>query len=185
MLLLLCLWVARNIGRSRTGRAFAALRENEKAAATLGVDLTRAKLLAFAVSGAMAGLAGAMFVSASRIAEPTTWTTAKSLVLVAMVMIGGLGSLSGAVLGAFVVFGLPPLLDFANDWVVSIGTGTLLLVVIVRLRGGLAGLVQTARHRLVDTLNTLDQPPPVTARGDGAAHTNGVTPERSKADALA
>ena len=158
LLLILCLWVARNIGRSRTGRAFAALRENEKAAATLGVDLTRAKLQAFAVSGAMAGLAGAMFVSASRIAEPTTWTTAKSLVLVAMVMIGGLGSLTGAVLGAFIVFGLPPLLDFANDWVVSIGTGALLLTVIVRLRGGLAGLAQTGRQKLVERLQELDEP---------------------------
>ncbi|HVE93466.1 MAG TPA: ABC transporter permease [Acidimicrobiales bacterium] len=158
LLLLACLWIARNIGRSRTGRSFAALRENEKAAATLGVDLTRAKLQAFALSGAMAGLAGAMFVSASRIAEPTTWTTARSLVLVAMVMIGGLGSLTGAVLGAFIVFGLPQLLDFANDWVVSLGTGALLLTVIVRLRGGLAGLTQVARQRVVERLDELDEP---------------------------
>jgi ABC-type branched-subunit amino acid transport system permease subunit len=155
LLLGFSLWLARNLARSRTGRGFFAIRENEKAAATLGVELTRYKLLAFAVSGGIAALGGALRAVDLGYAQAGAWDTATSLVLVAMVMIGGLGSLSGAVLGAFLVFGLPDLLDFANPWVVNLGTGTLLILVVVRVRGGLAGLVQSLRYELVEELDSL------------------------------
>jgi branched-chain amino acid transport system permease protein len=162
-MLLLSMLVARNLARSRTGRGFFALRENEKAAATLGVDLTRYKLLAFAVSGGIAALAGALYVTYLGFAESTTWTTARSLILISIIMIGGLGSLMGPVLGAFLVIGLPLLLDFANDFVISIGTGILLITVIVRARGGLAGLVQLVREAVVRGLASFEQPDPPAA----------------------
>ena len=155
--LLLSLIVARNLARTRTGRGFYALRENEKAAATLGVDLTRYKLLSFAVSGGNAALAGAVYVTYLGFAESTTWTTNRSIVLVSMVMIGGLGSLSGSIFGALVVFGLPLFFHNSNPWVVSIGTGILLIIVIVRARGGIAGLVQAGRTRLIGALDELAQ----------------------------
>jgi ABC-type branched-subunit amino acid transport system permease subunit len=157
LLLGLSLLVARNLARGRTGRGFFALRENEKAAATMGVGLTRYKLLSFAVSGGIAALAGALFVTYLGFAESTTWITATSLVLVSMVMIGGLGSLSGAVLGAFVVFGLPRLIELNNPWIVPIGTGALLLIVIVRAPGGLSGLVQRIRLSLVTGLHNMSE----------------------------
>jgi ABC-type branched-subunit amino acid transport system permease subunit len=162
LLLGFSLWLAHNLARSRTGRGFFAIRENEKAAATLGVELTRYKLLAFAVSGGIAALGGALRAVDLGYAQAGAWDTATSLVLVAMVMIGGLGSLSGAVLGSFLVFGLPGLLDFANPWVVNIGTGTLLILVVVRIRGGMAGLVQSLRYELVEDLDALatEAPPP-------------------------
>ncbi|MGH9197049.1 MAG: ABC transporter permease subunit, partial [Acidimicrobiia bacterium] len=136
-----------------------AMRENEKAAATFGVELTRYKLLSFAISGGMAALGGVVFVTYLEFAEATTWTTATSLIVVSMVMIGGIGSLSGSVLGAFLVIALPRLLHFDNPWIVPIGTGILLLIVIVRARGGLAGLVARLRHGLVEGLNALAVPP--------------------------
>lgn len=154
--LVVTLIVVRNLSRTKTGRGFYALRENEKAAATLGVSITGYKLLAFAVSGGIAALAGGLFATYLSQAEPTAWRTETSLFLVAMVMIGGLGSLLGSVLGAFVLFGLPDLLDFLNDWVVSIGTGVLLIIVIVRAPGGLAGLVLGIRDRLVHALEELN-----------------------------
>jgi branched-chain amino acid transport system permease protein len=163
----LSMLVARNLARSRTGRGFFALRENEKAAATLGVDLTRYKLLSFAISGGIAALAGAVYVTYLGFAEPTTWTTQTSLTLVSLVMIGGLGSLSGSILGALVVFGLPNLIEFENPWIVPIGTGILLIVVITRARGGLAGLQQRIREGIVVTVDDLanqkQQPPPSAA----------------------
>jgi branched-chain amino acid transport system permease protein len=152
----LSLVLARNLARSRSGRGFFAIRENEKAAATLGVELTRYKLLAFAVSGGIAALAGAIAATQLGQAAAGDWDTGRSLLLVAMVMIGGLGSLSGAILGSFVVIGLPGLLHFANQWVVSIGTGALLITVIIRMRGGLAGVVQSLRHNVVEALDELD-----------------------------
>ena len=69
-----------------------------------------------------------------------------------MVVIGGLGSVEGAVLGAFLVFGLPLLLEFDNPWIVPIGTGILLFVVISRAPGGLAGLLHLPREELVTDL---------------------------------
>ncbi|MBW3536556.1 MAG: ABC transporter permease [Actinobacteria bacterium] len=158
--LLLSILVARNLARSRTGRGFFAVRENEKAAATMGVELTRYKLLAFAASGGIAALAGALYVTYLGFAESTTWTTARSLILIAIIMIGGLGSLIGPILGAFVVIGVPLLFDFANDFVVAIGTGALLIEVIVRARGGLAGAVQRAREALVRGLAGFEQAVP-------------------------
>ena len=131
------------------------MRENEKTAATLGVELTRYKLLAFVVSGGIAALAGAVYVTYQGIAQAQDWGTGTSLVLIAMVMIGGLGSLSGSILGAFLVIGLPRLVHFENLWIVPIGTGALLIIVIVRARGGLAGLFQRARESVVTSLDEL------------------------------
>jgi ABC-type branched-subunit amino acid transport system permease subunit len=160
-MLLVSLWAARNLLRSRTGRTFLALRENEKAAATLGISLRRARLTAFAASGGIAALAGVVFSLRVGTVNATDFPTELSLVLVLMVMIGGLGALSGSYLGAFVVFGVPFLLSFDNAWIVPIGTGILSIEVIVRTRGGLAGLVQRARAGVVTGLVTLDEGRPV------------------------
>jgi len=160
--LLATIWIARNVLRSRTGRMFAALRENEKAAATLGVSLTRARLLAFAVSGGIAALAGVVFALHVKTVNATDFPTETSLVLVLMVMIGGLGRLSGAFLGAFVVFGIPLLLQFDNGWIIPIATGMLSVAVIVRTQGGLAGLLQRGGHVVVDTLASIEGVEPQT-----------------------
>ena len=156
-LLLISIWVARNLLGSRTGRTFVALRENEKAAATLGVSLTKARLTAFAISGGIAALAGVVFALRVGTVNATDFPTETSLVLVLMVMIGGLGALSGSFLGAFVVFGLPFLFKFDNAWIIPIGTGVLSIEVIVRTRGGLAGIVQRARGAVVTGLVELDE----------------------------
>jgi ABC-type branched-subunit amino acid transport system permease subunit len=164
-LLLLTMVVARNLRIGRSGRGLLALRENEKAAATFGVRLTAHKLTAFAISGGMAALAGALHATYIDGARQAAFPTDRSLVLVAMVMIGGLGSLQGSVLGALLVFGLKDLLRFDNPWIVPIGTGILLLVVLIRARGGAAGAVAIGRERLVASLEEPYSPaaPPVTA----------------------
>ena len=150
--LLLSIWVARNLSGTRTGRGFFALRENEKAAATLGVELTRYKLLSFAISGGMAALAGCIYSINLGNVTASAFPTAISLVLVAMVVIGGLGSVEGAVLGALLVFGLPDLIHFKNLWIVPIGSGILLFMVITRAPGGIAGLLHLSRRELVTDL---------------------------------
>lgn len=152
VLLLASIWVARNLASSVTGRSFFAVRENEKAAATLGVGLTQAKLVAFAISGGIAALAGVLHSLSISNVNSIEYPAFTSIVLVSMVMIGGLGSLSGPVLGAFLVFGLPLLVELDNPWIVPLGTGALLLVVIVDAPGGAAGVLHAARRRVVGTL---------------------------------
>lgn len=160
ILLLFSLWLARNVARSRTGRALFALRENEKAAATLGVDLTMAKLIGFMLSGGIAALAGSLHALSHTTVLATSFPAATSLVVIAIVIIGGIGSLQGSILGAFVVAGLPGLLEYErNRWIVPIGTGILLLVILVRARGGLAGLLQLVRHKVVETLVAVEDRP--------------------------
>lgn len=153
--LVFSMWVARNLAGTRTGRGFFALRENERAAAVLGIHLTTYRLLAFAVSGGIAALGGLVFAINEGGIDSLRFPTATSLLLVSMVVIGGLGSVDGAVLGAFVVFGLPRLVHFNNGWIVPIGTGILLILVITRAPGGLAGLLGFARKGMVTEIVSL------------------------------
>lgn len=149
------MWVARNLAGTRTGRGFFALRENERAAAVLGIHLTTYRLLAFAVSGGIAALGGLVFAINEGTIDAVRFPTATSLLLISMVVIGGLGSVDGAVLGAFLLFGLPRLVHFQNGWIVPIGTGILLIMVITRAPGGLAGLLGFARKGMVTEIVSL------------------------------
>ena len=149
----LVLVVARNLASSRTGRGFFALRENEKASATLGVRTTRYKLLAFVVSGGIAALGGALFATSLGHVTSSDYEANLSLVLIAIVMIGGLGSPYGAVFGVLVIRGIPDLVKFDNLWVVPIGSGILLIIVIVRARAGLAGLAAFIRAQAVAAID--------------------------------
>jgi ABC-type branched-subunit amino acid transport system permease subunit len=156
-LLLLSMALAQNVLRSRVGRSFIALRENEKAAATLGVGLASTRLLAFALSGGIAALAGLTFATRVGNVNAPDFPTEISLLLVLMAIIGGLPTLSGPLLGSVVVFGLPFLLKFENGWIIPIGTGILTIVVITRLQGGLAGLGIKGRERVIETLVELEE----------------------------
>ena len=160
VLLLGSIWVARNLARSVTGRSFFAVRENEKAAATLGVGLTQAKLVAFAISGGIAALAGVVHAVSIGNVNSVEYPAFTSIILVSMVMIGGLGSLLGPILGSFLVFGVPVLLDFDNPWLVPLGTGVLLIVIIVEAPGGAAGLLHAVRRRTLEGLVNISEGPP-------------------------
>lgn len=159
-LLLVMMALARNVLGSRVGRSFVALRENEKAAATLGVRLAPTRLLAFALSGGIAATAGLCFALRTGKAASIDFPTEVSLVLVLMALIGGLPTLSGPIMGSFVVFGLPFLLKFDNGWIIPIGTGILTIVVITRLPGGLGGVGLRGRREIIETLVEVEAGPP-------------------------
>jgi branched-chain amino acid transport system permease protein len=90
----------RSLLRSRLGRAISAVRQNEAAAASLGIEPARVKLIAFAWSGAIVGVAGAMFSLLLGRIDPVSFDLSQLLLQFAIVMIGGLGSLIGSVIGA-------------------------------------------------------------------------------------
>jgi len=99
--------VAWLILRGRTGRAFRAVRDSETAAVSSGVSLARYKTLAFGISAAYAGVAGALFAVANTYVNPDTFPIALSIFLLVGVVVGGLGGLSGLVFGAIFIEFLP------------------------------------------------------------------------------
>jgi branched-chain amino acid transport system permease protein len=107
LLALVVIGLTLNLGRSRFGRALRAVKERDVAAEILGVDVAAYKLLAFTIGAALAGLAGALTLYAVGAVGPETFTLGTSINYAAMVIIGGLGSVLGAVLGATVVALLP------------------------------------------------------------------------------
>ena len=109
-LVALVLLVNRNLRRSRIGRAWVALRDDERAAAVAGVPIARTKLAAYATGAALGGLAGAFFASYLGIVNPDQFDFGFSIFILAMVVLGGLGSPTGVVAGAVV-------LSMFNTWV--------------------------------------------------------------------
>jgi branched-chain amino acid transport system permease protein len=117
---LLAFFAAQNLVRSRIGRAFIAIRDRDIAAEIIGVNIFKYKLLAFAVSSFYAGVAGALWTYYLRIANYENFTLVVSIEYLAMIIIGGLGSVLGAVLGAMFIKLLPISMDIG---VISIAKG--------------------------------------------------------------
>jgi branched-chain amino acid transport system permease protein len=116
LLLIIVLGVAalfvHNVMRSRAGRAFQAVRDNEVGATIIGVNLFQAKMGAFILSSFLAGVAGALWATyPGSYAEPATWNLTLAIQFVAAMLIGGVASVWGSILGAAFVFGLPLILD--------------------------------------------------------------------------
>lgn len=100
-----------NVMRSRAGRAFKAVRDNEVGATIMGVNLFEVKMGAFILSSFFAGIAGALFASFSRYVIPNYWSLTLSIEFVAAIIVGGIASVWGSILGAAFVFGLPLVID--------------------------------------------------------------------------
>jgi ABC-type branched-subunit amino acid transport system permease subunit len=130
-------------------RRLVAVRDNELGAAAMGIPVLRTKLLAFALSGFIAGYAGVCFALATQQLNTTdlTFDPTTSFVIISMVVIGGLGSIPGAILGALYLEGLPALFG-TNQTIQFITSGLGLIAFILYLPGGLAELL----HRLGDVV---------------------------------
>jgi branched-chain amino acid transport system permease protein len=137
-IIFLCLaamvWCAINIMRTRYGRAFIAIRDNDRAAEGMGIPIFRYKLLSFAISSFYAGLAGSLwaFYMISITTEPFTLTL--SVEYIAMVIIGGLGSISGAVYGAIFITLLNEGLRWLTDILMNMGGAAGLKLTIAPLK---------------------------------------------------
>jgi branched-chain amino acid transport system permease protein len=144
--LVLMMILSYNFTRGHMGRALHAMRGSAVAAQAMGVNLLKYRLVAFSLATAYAGLAGALYVFFIKFTYPSVWNLSLSLNVLAAVVIGGLRSHYGAVLGAFVVWAVPDLL-LKNLPVIGdvyglsyIFNGVLIIVVILFFPNGLAGL---------------------------------------------
>ena len=108
--------VSRRLVRSRIGRAFVALRENEALAESIGVDVTHYLVLAAVVSAAMAGLGGSLYAHYTRFVSPEVFLFTYTVTMVIMVVAGGKGTLAGPLVGAVLFTALPEALREVTSW---------------------------------------------------------------------
>ena len=144
--------LANNIVNSDTGRAFISIRDSELAAHAMGIDLVRYKTTAFALSAFYTGLAGSLYAHLIHGISPEDFTIFLSIDFVTMVVLGGLGSVSGSLLGAFLLLllhnsltRLPIVSEFKNLYIVVLGI--ILILTITFFPRGLAGGWQVLRYR--------------------------------------
>jgi branched-chain amino acid transport system permease protein len=148
-----CALLCKNIVRSRPGRAMQAVRDRDAAAAVIGVDLARYKIGAFVLSSALGALAGALQMAYSQYAQPDEWGLARSVQFIAIVVVGGAGTIFGPILGALLIGGLPSIVDRVVedvDFITDVGLtapelsqllyGLLLVAFLVLEPRGLAGI---------------------------------------------
>jgi branched-chain amino acid transport system permease protein len=170
-------WYARNLVASRAGRALEAVRDSEVAAAVMGVNVTRYKAAAFTLSSMYAGLAGVLMALAFGRIVPETFGFSLSVDFLVMIVIGGLGSIRGAAIGAIFVSTAPRILDHYSDslpLVAPAGTsglqpsqaarllyGIAIVAVLLWARGGLAALGERLRRKPPGPTHRAESPPTI------------------------
>ena len=109
-------FVALRLQDSRVGRAWAAIREDEVAAAAMGVNTRNVKLLAFAMGATFGGLAGGLFAAFQGFISPESFNLWESILILCMIVLGGMGNIPGVILGAVLLTVLPEALRYIGDW---------------------------------------------------------------------
>jgi branched-chain amino acid transport system permease protein len=109
---LLVIWTCTRLQHSRIGRAWAAIREDEIAAKAMGINTRNLKLLAFGMGATFGGVSGVMFATFQGFISPESFSLQESIMIVAMVVLGGIGHLPGVIVGALLLAGLPEVLRY-------------------------------------------------------------------------
>lgn len=145
--LVLCYLAARFVTRAPIGRALVAARENEARALALGIPVARLRLAAYALSGAMAALAGLLLANHTEFVAPAYLSWQRSGELIVMVVMGGMGTLIGAVIGALALIAAEEVLShLTTHWKAIVGP--LIVLIALYARGGLVGwLTRGGRER--------------------------------------
>jgi len=135
--------------RTRAGRAFRAIREDEVLAESLGINTTVYKLLAFGLSSGLAGLAGTLYAYYIQLVSPTVATAATTSLVIGMAVFGGLGTIWGPALGALLLYAINEGLRFIGVVYNLVAVGLVIMVFVIFLPRGLAGLrFRRAKHVL-------------------------------------
>ncbi len=135
ILVLIALFIAKRLKDSRTGRAWIAIREDQTVAQATGINTYKSKILALALGASFAGLAGALFASRNQFTGPEDFTLMVSVNVLCIVIVGGMGSLPGIVIGALVLKGLPELLRELEDYRLLVFGALLIAMMIIRPQG--------------------------------------------------
>ena len=140
-----------NVIQSSYGRAFISIRDDEIAAEAMGVDTTRFKVLSFVISSMFGGIAGALFGHFTMYLHPNTFTFIKSFELIIMIVIGGLGSIEGSILGAVLITVILEVFRGFGPYRLVVFAITLILIMIYRPQGILGSKALFRRPRRIPT----------------------------------
>lgn len=135
----LCIWALIHIIRSRHGRNLMAIREEELASQIIGINVFRYKMLALFISAILAGMAGGLLGHYIGFLQPKMFQMIKSTELTIIVIFGGLGSISGSVIGAIILTALPEVLRSVNEWRLVFYGAAVILIMITRPQGLMGG----------------------------------------------
>ncbi len=136
---LLAVFIIRRVSVSRIGRAWIAIREDEIASSSIGINTTAYKLYSFAFGAFWAGLAGVLFAAKMQFVSPESFTFMESVLILCMVILGGLGSIPGVILGAIILVMLPEMLREVQLYrMLALGSG-LVMLMIFRPQGLMGG----------------------------------------------
>jgi branched-chain amino acid transport system permease protein len=135
VLVIFTIFVVERLQNSRIGRAWIALREDEVACEAMGIDRRKTKLTAFALGATWAGMAGVIFAAKTTFINPASFTIWESIIILCIVVLGGMGSIVGVILGAFILILLPEYLRVFSEYRMLIFGALLVLMMIFRPGG--------------------------------------------------
>lgn len=141
--------IARNLVRGRVGRALLAIRDNELAAETMGINVAAYKALTFAYSASFAGVAGGVFALIVGFVSPESFTVVLAIALLSAMVVGGLATIAGAVAGALFIQFVPVYAAEINDALAGVIYGASLILVMFVMPGGFMGLLRRLRGLVV------------------------------------
>ncbi len=139
--------VTNRLKNSRIGRAWIALREDEIACVAMGIDIARTKLSAYALGAFWAGMVGVLFASKTTFINPASFTFMESAIILSIVVLGGMGSILGVILGAFILILLPEYLRAFSEYRMLAFGAAMVIMMIFRPQGIISNLRQTYEYR--------------------------------------
>lgn len=177
ILILVAFWFWRLSG-SRMGRAFDAIREDELAAGSMGINVARYRMASFVIAGAISGLYGVLLAYFSRFADPNGFSFVAAVDGLVTAVVGGVTLFIGPILGSVFLSVIPELqrtLGIDAGWIRPMISGVLLLVVILFLPGGLSSLVPRRKSAVKPAQNpTMPKLEPLPERGTEVVHLDGL-----------
>jgi len=146
---LVTIFVVRRLQDSRIGRAWMALREDEIACQAMGIDKTKTKLSAFALGATWAGMGGVMFAAKTTFINPASFTIWESIIILCVVALGGMGSIIGVIIGAFILILLPEYLRAFSEYRMMIFGVVLVTMMVFRPEGIIANVRRRYRFKTI------------------------------------
>ncbi|MDO6460156.1 high-affinity branched-chain amino acid ABC transporter permease LivM [Granulosicoccaceae sp. 1_MG-2023] len=143
LMVIITIFVVNRLQDSRIGRAWLALREDDIACQAMGIDKTKTKLTAFALGATWAGMVGVIFAAKTTFINPASFTFLESAIILAIVVLGGMGSILGVIIGAFILILLPEYLRALADYRMLAFGAILVTMMIFRPQGIIANVRRT------------------------------------------